>query len=143
MSTATLHEPETENAPPQLPTRLRFKDGLQPFADAKAFELTVVPDAPPFLRMECQTQDLAYILVDPFILVDDYRPDVSDSDLREIGLANGEMPLVLATVNIRHGVENATVNLAGPILVHPRTGQSKQTVLLNAAKYSCRHPIGH
>jgi flagellar assembly factor FliW len=142
MSTATLTETETESAPPQLPTRLRFNDGLQPFADAKAFELCVVLDAPPFLRMECQTQDLAYILVDPFILVDNYRPDVPDQDLKEIGLANGEMPLVLAIVNIRHGVENATVNLAGPILVHPKTGQAKQTVLLNAAKYSCRHPIG-
>lgn len=143
MSTATLNEVETESAPPQLPSRLDFQEGLQPFSSPLLFDLTLVEDAPPFLRMDCTSQDLAYILVDPFIILEEYRPDVPDADLRAIGLKEGEPPLMFAIVNIRRGVENATLNLAGPLLIHPRTGRAKQTVLLNAAKYSCRHRLGN
>lgn len=142
MSTATLNAVETENAPPQLPAVLHFMEGLQPFASTLQFDLTCVEDAPPFMRMDCTGKDLAYILVDPFAVCEHYRPDVPDADLKSIGLKDGELPLMLAIVNIRRGVENATLNLAGPLLIHPRTGRAKQTVLLNATTYSCRHRLG-
>jgi flagellar assembly factor FliW len=143
MSTATLNEVETEPAQPQLPSRLVFVEGLPPFQEATVFSLNLVDDAPPFLRMECESMDLAYILVDPFILQPDYLPDVAESDFKAVGLKNGERPLLMAIVNLRRGVENATMNLAGPILIHPRTGRAKQTVLLNAPKFSCRHRLAN
>lgn len=124
-----------------VPPLLHFAGGLPPFADAREFALVVEPDAPPFLRMECVNKDLAYVLIDPFALEKDYRPQFSDADFRAVGLGADGKPLVLAIVNFSRGMKEATANLAGPLLVNPATGKARQVVLENAATYSARHRL--
>lgn len=133
-------KPVTEIRSP-FPQRLVLKDGLPPLKQACEFTLSAEDDAPPFLRIESVNLNLSYIVVDPFLLLPDYAPEFSDADCDEIGLSSADKPLVLSIVNFSQGAENATVNLIGPLLVHPQTGKAKQAVLMNAGSYSARHKL--
>jgi len=129
------------DARPQLPERLHLKDGLAPLKQACEFTLRAEEDAPPFLRIECLTLDLSYVLIDPFLLMPEYAPEFSDADCEEIGLAASDKPLVLAIVNFSRGAEHATANLVGPLLVHPQTGKAKQVIVMNSGNFSARYKL--
>lgn len=124
-----------------LPTRLHLEGGLPPFKTACEFTLEVNLEAPPFLRMECVDQNLAYVLVDPFAIMADYQPQFSDSHWEAVGLRADDKPLLLAIVNFSQGLPQATVNLAAPLLINPATGKGMQVVLENAVQYSVRHRL--
>src|SRR5579864_9396400 len=99
-----------------VPKQLHFPGGLAPFVKARTYRLYVEVDSPPFLRMECTSTDLAFVLIDPYAINPDYRPEFSDSDVAEVELRPSDKPLILAIVNLSRGVKQATVNLAGPLL---------------------------
>lgn len=122
-----------------FPARLFFPSGLPPFDSAHEFALLAEDQAPPFYRMECVNLDLAYVLIDPFLIGAGYEPEFFESDFTDIGLPLSETPLVFSIVNLSHGIDLATVNLVGPLIVHPLSGKTKQVVLQNATKYSSRH----
>ncbi len=124
-----------------LPVTLEIARGLPPFVDARQFVLVEEKDAPPFLRIRCLTMDLSYVLIDPFIVEQDYAPEFSDADLAELQIGPALNPQVLAIVNFSRGPGNVTLNLSGPLLVNPATWHAKQVVLENALKYSTRHPL--
>jgi len=126
---------------PQLPARLFLSDGIPPLKQACEFTLLVEEKAPPFLRMECVILNLCYVLIDPFLILPEYAPEFSDASCEEVGLSATDKPLVLAIVNFSRGVEHATANLVGPLLVHPHTGKAKQVILQNAGHYSARFKL--
>jgi len=124
-----------------LPSRLHLIGGLRPFTQAADFDLYVETDAPPFLRIEAVSVNLAYVLVEPMVVWSNYVPDFVATDLDEVGITPDQPPLVLAIVNLSKGPEQATANLAGPLLINPSTGKGKQVVLQNAMRYSCRQSL--
>ena len=126
---------------PAIPRSIKLLGGLPPMVKAQNFQLSAVADSPPFLRIDCTDMNLAYILVDPFLVANEYAPEFSDADLNEIGIKDEEVPLILSIVNFSRGLENVTMNLIGPLLINPRTANGKQVVLLNAPKFSSRHRL--
>ena len=115
--------------------------GLPPFENATRFFIHPKHQSPPFVRIECEDQDLSFLLVDPFLLDCGYKPEFFDADFGDVGLQPGATPLILAIVNLNRGIELASCNLVGPILLDPVTGKGKQVVLKNATNYSSRQPI--
>jgi flagellar assembly factor FliW len=124
-----------------LPVTLEIVGGLPPFVNAVRFALTEETNAPPFYRIRCTTMDLSYVVIDPFIPVPDYAPEFSDADLAELNITAEVNPIVLSIVNFSRGPGEVTLNLAGPLLINPKTGKSKQVVLENATKYSTKHNL--
>jgi len=124
-----------------LPVILEIIGGLPPFVNAVRFALTPETNAPPFFRIQCTTMDLSYIMIDPFITVPEYSPEFSDYDLNALGISADIQPIILSIVNFSRGKEDVTINLAGPLLINPHTGRSRQVVLENATKYLTRHKL--
>lgn len=122
-----------------LPMSLTMPGGLNPFG-CKQFTLAAVEDAPPFLRLEAEDRDLVFHLLDPFLVLAEYEPEISDEDENELDLLRGEETLILAIVNL-NGSGAPTVNLSAPLVINLRTGLGKQAILANAAKYAVRHSI--
>jgi flagellar assembly factor FliW len=141
MMNSTMMAPAPVIAVSTIPAQLHFSGGLAPFLEARTYRLFVEADAPPFLRMECVDKDLAFVLVDPFAVIPDYRPAFCEKDVAELGLKPSDKPLILAIVNLSRGIRHATLNVAGPLLINVADGRSKQVVLDNAAQYSVRHPL--
>jgi flagellar assembly factor FliW len=149
MSTVVMahRNAETPGYADGLPSKVRLIGGLLPFK-AERFRLEQEKDAPPFLRLAAEDVELDFHVIEPFVVDPNYAPEVRDEDWVELGFKNeGEKPLVLCVVNLTRGVGEATINLAGPILINPQNGRGKQLALgkqiipLNAADYSPRRRI--
>lgn len=138
----TLESPRStlEDISVSLPMVLELSGGLRPFL-CERYELSAVEDAPPFLRLTAVEEDLAFHLVDPFLVLPDYRPEISDTEDQLLDIQRPEETLVLSIVNLSEGHEKATVNLAAPIVVNIRTGRGKQVILANASEFGVRHQL--
>jgi len=123
-----------------LPQELHVEGGLYPFSSER-FSVKMEEEAPPFLRLEAADADLAFHVLDPFIILDDYAPELPEEDDAALDLQGPEETRLLAIVNLTRGAANATVNLAAPIVVNTRTGRAKQVILHNAAQYEVRHRL--
>lgn len=123
------------------PDKIMIVGGLPPFVNACRFYIHPKHQSPPFVRIECEDEDLSFLLVDPFLLECGYRPEFFDADYEEIGLKPGGEALILAIVNLNRGLELASCNLVGPVMLNPKTGKGKQVVLKNNGVYSSRHPL--
>jgi len=124
----------------ELPAQLTIKGGLNPFTHER-YEVRVEVDAPPFLRLEAVGLDLAFHVLDPFIVLEDYSPELCEDDARFLELEGPAETRLLSIVNLKNGTGKATVNLAAPIVVNTRTGVAKQVILHNASQFSVRHPL--
>ncbi|HYG22018.1 MAG TPA: flagellar assembly protein FliW [Verrucomicrobiae bacterium] len=133
---------EPEPVATQTVTReLRMPTGILGFEQMKDYLLVANPDEEPFRWLQVKDNAaLAFVVIDPFIVAPDYRPDIPQVDANLLGLNNPEEAALLNIVTL-HGANRATVNLKGPIVVNRNTGLSKQVVLANAAEYSVQHPL--
>jgi len=123
-----------------LPSELRILGGLTPFPDEQ-FLVQAEVDAPPFLRLVSAQQDLAFNVLEPFEVDEEYTPELIEDDLRLLGLETTAAAGFLALVNLSHGSRAATINLAAPIAFNPATGSAKQVILRNAMSYHVRQRI--
>ncbi len=120
--------------------RIRMPAGLLGFESIKEFDLISKPDEDPFMRMQSPGKpSLSFVLISPFVVAPEYRPDIPTADAESLELKTPDDALVLNIVSIKNG--SATVNLKGPIIVNCRTRQARQVVLNNAASYSVQHPL--
>lgn len=122
---------------------LHFPHGLPAFEDVKEFIVIANEDEAPFMWLQAVSNpNLSFITVDPFIISPKYRPDICDSDVKELQINDSSDAFVLAIVNVRNSeTQGITVNLVGPIVINWKKQLGKQVILQNHLKYSVRHPI--
>ncbi len=133
-------EPEASPAT-TLTCELRLPMGILGFEQMKQYLLIANPEEEPFRWLQVKDNAaLAFVVIDPFLVVPDYRPDIPQADVDFLGLANPEEAALLNIVTL-HGANRATVNLKGPVVVNRTTGVGKQVILANAAEYSVQHPL--
>jgi flagellar assembly factor FliW len=120
---------------------LRMPAGLLGFEHVKNYELLGSREEAPFmwLRME-DDPNLAFLVIEPGYVVEDYQPDISEAEVEFLGLSNADDAWVLNIVTL-HNDGKATVNLKGPILINRHTLVAKQVVPLNAPEFSLQHPL--
>jgi flagellar assembly factor FliW len=120
---------------------IRLPSGLLGFEHFRAYVLLANPAEEPFLWLQVLDDPrLAFLVVSPHSLLPQYRPDLSDEDVRSLALERPEDATVLSIVTIR-GSHEATMNLKGPIIVNRRTQVGRQVIPLNAADFSVEHPL--
>ncbi len=120
---------------------LHLPMGLLGLEEFKQFVLLGRPEDAPFLWMQVQGDpSLAFLVVSPFEVLPDYRPDVPGEDAASLKLTDPRDALFLSIVTL-HAKKQATVNLKGPIVINARTRVGKQVIIANAAEYSVQHPL--
>ncbi|HMJ90876.1 MAG TPA: flagellar assembly protein FliW [Candidatus Acidoferrum sp.] len=121
--------------------RLEIPAGILGLEHIKEYELIANPAEEPFMWLQSAgVPDVAFLLISPFLVMPEYRPDISDNDSESLGLRGAQDAQVFNIVTVR-GASAATVNLKGPIILNRHTNTARQVVLNNAADYSVRHPI--
>jgi flagellar assembly factor FliW len=83
---------------------------------------------------------LAFVVINPFLIAPDYRPDIPQADVDFLGINDPEDAMLLNIVTVHKGGQ-ATMNLKGPIVINRNTGVGKQVVISNGAEYSVQHPL--
>ncbi len=120
---------------------VHFAEGLLGFEAAKKYQLLGSPEEAPFLWLQmAEEPKMAFLLISPVMVVDDYHPDISTDDAASIGLTNPQEAMVFNIVTM-HKDGSATVNLKGPIVINRHTLAGKQVVPLNSAEYALQHPL--
>jgi flagellar assembly factor FliW len=115
--------------------------GILGFEQFKDYMLLANPAELPFawLRVVESTSPV-FVVINPFIVMPDYAPDIPDTDAEFLGLKDPNDALLFNIVTL-HGQNSATVNLKGPIVINRHTRTGKQVIIANAGNYSVEHPL--
>jgi flagellar assembly factor FliW len=125
------------------PRVYRLPEGLVGFSHHRSFTLSSVPDQAPFLWLHLQGPDpLNFVVLEPNGVFPDYDLELFDEDAQALGIKESGDALVFNIVTVRNDApQDATVNLAGPIVVNRHTGIGRQCILANYFRYSAHHPL--
>ncbi|MGC8829272.1 MAG: flagellar assembly protein FliW [Verrucomicrobiia bacterium] len=139
MNTDATIEPQNKSA--EQAAIITLPLGLLGFEQTKRYMLIADPDEAPFMWLQMVDEPRkSFIVIQPNTFLEKYEPELSDEDVRFLGLTSPEDAVVLNIVTVR-GQNNATVNLKGPIVINRNTLIGKQVVPLNATDYSVQHPL--
>ena len=120
---------------------VRMPNGMLGFEAIKDYVLTANPDEHPFAWLRVRDNStLAFVVIDPFIAMPDYQPDIPQADVEFLKLNQADDAQLLGIVTI-HNAQRATVNLKGPVVINRHTRVAKQVIIANAAAYSVAHPL--
>ena len=132
---------DTETLPAPVICDVRMPMGILGFEQMKNYLLIANPDEEPFRWLQVKDDPaLAFIVIKPFLVAPDYRPDIPQQEVEFLKLASPEDAALLNIVTL-HGPNRATVNLKGPVVINRNTGVGKQVIIANAADYSVQHPF--
>jgi len=96
----------------------------------------------PFLWLQCLDKpDLAFVVLDPRILVPDYQPGPLAQVTQELEVERPEDLKMLVILTIPPGKpQEMTANLMGPVVINLKTRQGKQLVLEDS-QYNHKHRV--
>jgi len=119
---------------------IHFPLGLIGFRTAKEYALICNPDESPFMRLQMLEGGKHSFLVVPTLpVLPEYLPDISDQDMKFLGLTQLADALVLAIVTFRAG--EPIVSLKGPIVINPQLMRGKQIIPKNAGQFDAWSPL--
>lgn len=107
-----------------------FRDGLYGFVDETEFALIEGKNDSPFIWLQSTTNEhLAFILIDPLMLMNEYRPLVIRSDIDALQVSEITDCRIFVIVTIpQNAPEEMTVNLQGPILLNQKLKIGRQVI---------------
>lgn len=131
----------TRRVPVNPENIVRMPSGLLGFEEIKEYVLLANPEEAPFQWLQVVNDDnLAFLVVNPFLVCPDYQPDIPDAEVAALNLKDQQDALVYNIVTLRSG-GRATVNLKGPIVINRTSLVAKQIVPNNAADYDLQYPL--
>ena len=108
--------------------RLRFPHGLFGFEDLHEYVLLDAGQQPFFWLQSTDRVEVAFVLLDPRVFLPDYRLDVGEEELRELGVEAGEDVIDFVIITIPEDPSGMTANLQGPVVINRRTRLGKQCI---------------
>ena len=120
---------------------VRFTSCLAGFPRHKRFALFPYEENSPFnILQSVSNPDLTFLLVDPYRFFNGYIFELEDELAEELGFSAGNDPAVYALTTLRDRIEDATVNLLGPVLVNWDRRTAVQVTLHNSS-FSVRQQL--
>jgi flagellar assembly factor FliW len=116
-------------------------DGMLGFEGQKRYVLIQDKSMEPFkLYQAVDNPDLAFFVIDPLLIMADYRVD-RNKVIKAATWRKDDKISYLAVATIpAEKPEQMTVNLMGPIAINSTKGESYQLILENSG-YSLKHPL--
>jgi flagellar assembly factor FliW len=137
----TVEEIDLATAGPRNQDVVQLPLGLLGFEQFKEYLWLQSPEEAPFCWLQaCQDPSLTFLLVPPFSVLSEYAPELTDEDVRFLGLTCPEDAVLFGIVTLRPN-GRGTVNLKGPLVINRSTLRAKQVVVANAADYALQHPL--
>lgn len=119
----------------------RVEGGLVGFPEARRFILLESPDIEPLRWLVCVDQpEPSLLVVDPRLLVSDYRVTLEEGDRKLLQVDEGSEVLPLAIAVVGENPEASTCNLMAPIVINSTRMVAVQLVLADS-EYAVQHPL--
>lgn len=120
--------------------KIVFPEGLLGFENLTDFILLDAEHEPFFYLQSISDRDIAFILIDPFVLRPDYEAEIDNEELTAIGLSEPKDALVFAIVTIPRDGGTITANLQGPLVINKGSSVGKQAILTDP-RWKIKHDI--
>lgn len=123
---------------------ITFENGIIGFPEMKRF--TLLHDEEKGINVgirflqSIDEPGFAMPVMDPFVVKEDYAPEVDDELLAGLGNVTEENVLVLVTVTIPSDLTRMSVNLQGPIVINVEERKACQ-IIVDTNKYPVKYPI--
>ncbi|MEJ5377188.1 MAG: flagellar assembly protein FliW [bacterium] len=118
-----------------------FQEGLPGFPEARRFVLLQHSPESPFHWLQSMDDPaLAFVVMDPLLLDENYLNAIPKESLAELNLEEAQGAAVLVIVNIQRANQSITANLMAPLVINPENRMGKQVILLGSG-YEIRHTI--
>lgn len=106
-----------------------FPDGIMGFEQFKNYAL-INSEYEPFIWLQSiDKQELAFLLVDPFLICNEYEADIDDSTLDKIEINTPDDIVLMTIVTIPQDNLPITANFLGPIVINRKNNKCIQVVL--------------
>ncbi len=121
---------------------IRFPEGLLGFPEQKDYVIIEHGPGSPFYWLQSLViPDLCFVMIDPFVIKNDYLEDIPYAKKKIFEGKNNENICVFALVSIAQGERKSmTVNLLGPIVVDIKRHSGRQAIL-SSSGYSHQHAL--
>jgi flagellar assembly factor FliW len=120
---------------------IRFDEGLIGMPQLRRMVLMQYTDIAPLLLLgSLDDPQVAFLVLETKAHVPDYAPSFAASLKQQLGLAEGEAFLILATITIAPEWTESTINLRAPIVIAPGARRGAQTVLMDST-YQLAEPL--
>ncbi len=86
--------------------------------------------------------DIAFPVVDPLTIKDDYNPQINEADIELLEPLTNKNLLLLVTITVPEDITKMSVNLNAPILINTDTRKGAQIELVwGKEEYVTKYPI--
>lgn len=117
-----------------------FPEGLLGFEKYTKFAL-IDSEYEPFIWLQStEESNLAFLMIDPFLICSDYEADIDDSALRNIGVDSAEDIIIMTLVTIPKDGSAITANFLGPVVINKKNRKCLQ-VILNDGRWTTKFDI--
>lgn len=114
--------------------------GLFGFEEYVEFAL-IDSEYQPFIWLQSlKDKNLAFLLIDPFLIDDTYEADIDDAELSKIGLSDAKDVMLLTVVTVPPDGGPVTANFQGPLVINKHNRLCMQVILDNP-QYTTKHDI--
>ena len=119
---------------------IEFPDGMFGFEESTRFLPMMIEEGSDavLLLQNMENEELSFIVMNPFMLCEEYDPILSDEDYAKHGTRKQEELSFYVICVVKDSIEESTVNLKCPIVVNVVTRQARQ-VILESKEYKFRH----
>lgn len=130
---------------PDLQPRTReltfVEQGLLGFETLLRYELTVYdPETPFYWLRSLDDPEVAFIVMEPGLLLDDYGFDLSEEDSQLLAVASEQDLFVLVLCTVPEEPLEMSANLLGPLVFNRESNLGRQ-LILDRHRYPVRYPI--
>ena len=120
--------------------RITFPHGLLGFENMKEYVLLDAVRQPFYWLQSLDVEQVAFVLVNPFLFRPDYELDIDDQELSEIGISDPETTLIFCIVTIPADGSPMTANLQGPLVINREARRARQAILTDQ-RWKTKHDI--
>jgi flagellar assembly factor FliW len=115
-----------------------FPDGIPGFESCRRWVVMAADDATLLRRLDAiDGAEASFLAIDPRLVLEGYRCDLSTADRRRLGATDDEPLLWLSLITVEASGA-LTVNLRAPIVINPRTMVGQQVL-----PHNCLYPLRH
>jgi len=120
--------------------KISFPSGILGFESLKEYAIFDAEQQPFYWLQSLDEQDVAFVLINPFIFRPDYEMNIDNEELLPIGVSDPEKALIFSIVTIPVDGSPITANLQGPLVINRETRLGVQAVLTDA-RWKTKHDI--
>jgi len=118
---------------------LYFEEGIPGFLEYKHFvTIPLEMDLPFYTLQSIDKQEVAFIVLNPFVYKKDYEFDLSAEALEQLKIKSPEQVEVYNILFIPEEMQNLTANLKAPVIINRDCNKGMQ-VVLQEEDYSIKH----